>query len=92
MSDLDQLLRWETSGGTWRVVGRVPRANAAPAIARLEISLCRCDGGEEMDRLTTSESAVLAYVGKRETSEDSDSASAEFRLAESELSASELAD
>ena len=60
MSDLDQLLRWEISGGSWQVVGRAP----------LVIALCRCDGGEEMARLTTSEPTVLAHVGLRETSED----------------------
>lgn len=60
MSDLDRLLRWETSGGTWRVVGRAP----------LVVSLCRCDGGEEADRLTTIEPETLAYVGERETSDE----------------------
>lgn len=60
MSELDQLLRWETSGGTWRVTGRAP----------LVVALCRCDGGEEVDRLTLDEPAALAYVDGRETSED----------------------
>lgn len=82
MSDLDQLLRWETSGGTWRVAGR-----ASPEITLVEIALCRCDGGEEVDRLTTSEPAVLAYVGERETSEDP-----EPPPAASESAAPELAD
>lgn len=50
--------------------------------AQLEISLCRCDGGEEMERLTTAEPAVLAYVGEREGSEDLESGAAEFELAD----------
>ncbi|BAK36286.1 hypothetical protein MLP_32720 [Microlunatus phosphovorus NM-1] len=77
MSDLDQLLRWESSGGTWRVAGRTP-----PVSSTLVISLCRCDGGEEMDRLTTSEPAVLAYVGRRESSEDPAPETAARRLAD----------
>ena len=77
MSDLDQLLRWESSGGTWRVVGRTP-----PVVSTLVISLCRCDGGEEMDRLTTGESTVLAYVGRRETSEDPESETTKSELAD----------
>lgn len=75
MSDLDQLLRWETSGGVWRVRGR--RLGA-----QLDIALCRCDGGEEMDRLTTDDPAVLTYVGQRETSEDPEPISAEPELAD----------
>lgn len=74
MSDLDRLLRWETSGGTWRVLSRTPEG--------LEIALCRCDGGEEMDRLTTGESTVLAYVGRRETSEDPESETTKSELAD----------
>ena len=82
MSDLDQLLRWEISGGTWRVIGRTPRVIDPLQIAPLQIALCRCDGGEEMDRLITSEPAVLAHVGRRETSEDPVPGSAESELAD----------
>lgn len=62
MSELDRLLRWEGSGGTWRVLGR--------RTASLTIALCRCDGGEEVDRFSTAEPAVIAYVGERETGEE----------------------
>ena len=41
--DLDRLRRWEDAGGTWRVTAR--RAET------VTIALCRCDGGEEVDRL-----------------------------------------
>jgi len=62
VTDLERLRRWEDAGGTWRVVGR--RAGA------VTIALCRCDGGEEVDRFSTSERAVCGHVGDRETSED----------------------
>ena len=61
MTDLERLRRWEDSGGTWRVVGR--RGST------MTIALCRCDGGEEVDRFTSSDSAVLGHVRDRETSE-----------------------
>lgn len=54
MSDLERLLRWETSGGTLQVL-------AARGDERT-ISLCRCDGGEEADRLVTSDPDAVAYV------------------------------
>ena len=60
--DLDRLRRWVDSGGTWRVIGR--RTDA------LTIALCRCDGGEVVDRLATCDPAVLDHVEGRETSED----------------------
>ncbi len=61
MTDLDRLRRWEDSGGTWQVVGR--------RTGTLTIALCRCDGGEEVDRFTSGEASVLEYVGDRGTSE-----------------------
>ena len=61
--DLDRLLRWEDAGGTWRVTAR--RAET------VTVALCRCDGGEEVDRFTSSEPVVLHHVGDRETSEES---------------------
>lgn len=69
MSDLDKLLRWEGAGGTWRVLSR--RSGS------LTISLCRCDGGEEVERFTTSSPAVVRQVGNRESSDDSGSSSAD---------------
>lgn len=62
MTDLDKLVRWEDAGGTWRVLSR--RSDS------LTIALCRCDGGEEVERFTTSSSNVAQRVGERETSED----------------------
>jgi hypothetical protein len=62
VTDLDRLRRWEDSGGTWRVVGR--RAGT------VTIALCRCDGGEEVDRFASTDPAVRGHVRDRETSED----------------------
>lgn len=51
------LLRWEESGAVWRVVASSP--------ARVTIALLRCDGGEEVERLTTTHPATLAFVASR---------------------------
>jgi hypothetical protein len=53
-SDLETLLRWETAGGTWRLGTR--RGDT------LTIALCRCDGGEEVDRLVSADPSLRAYV------------------------------
>jgi hypothetical protein len=55
--DLARLLRWEDSGGGWRV--------AAVGNGSLTLSLVTCDGGEEMGVLTSTESSVLDHVGER---------------------------
>jgi len=60
--DLNRLRRWEDAGGTWRVTAR--RAET------VTVALCRCDGGEEVDRFTSSEPMVLDHVGHRVTSEE----------------------
>lgn len=52
--DLDRLRRWEIAGGTWQLERR--RGDT------LTISLCRCDGGEEADRLVSTEPALIKYV------------------------------
>lgn len=56
-SELDVLRRWEDAGGHWVVVHRAP--------GRIVLSLQRCDGGEEVQRLSASDAAVLEYVGLR---------------------------
>jgi hypothetical protein len=56
-SGLEQLRRWEGSGGLWRVVSR-----SAEGVA---IALLTCDAGEEMGRMHSTDPAVLAYVGAR---------------------------
>ena len=60
-SDLEALRRWEAAGGAWYVTG----TDATSAT----ISLRRCDGGEEVDRLVSREPALLEYVESRLNSE-----------------------
>ena len=55
MSDaLARLRRWEESGATWRVLVRTPES--------VEIALLTCDAGEEVDRLRSTDRAVLDHV------------------------------
>ncbi len=58
---VEVLRRWSDVGGVWRVGGR--RGDT------LIIGLYRCDGGEEVDRLVSSDPALLRYVGDRTDSE-----------------------
>ena len=59
--DLEALRRWEAAGGAWYVTG----ADATT----VTISLRRCDGGEEVDRLVSGDPALLKYVESRSSSE-----------------------
>ncbi|WP_336670002.1 hypothetical protein [Tsukamurella sp. USMM236] len=54
MTPLEQLRRWEDSGGTWTVLRRTDE--------RAVVALLRCDGGEIVDRLESDDAALLAYV------------------------------
>ena len=49
--------RWQRFGGTWRVTDR--------AAGQVTISLCRCDGGEEQERITSADPAVMAWLDSR---------------------------
>ena len=49
-----ELTRWVDAGATWRVV--------AQTRSGVTIALLRCDGGEEVDRFTSTDPRVLAYV------------------------------
>jgi hypothetical protein len=53
------LERWEDLGAVWRVVHR--------GAGSVTIALLRCDGGEEVERLTTSDPRTLAFVARRES-------------------------
>lgn len=52
--DLARVERWVEAGGTWELLAR--QGDTAT------LALCRCDGGEETDRLTTSDRRVLDYL------------------------------
>lgn len=57
-----QLQRWQDAGAVWEVVSRT-------AVA-VTIGLLRCDGGEEVDRFTSDDPHLLAFVGDRLSSAD----------------------
>jgi hypothetical protein len=59
---LSDLQRWEDAGGTWRVLSR--SANG------VVLSLRRCDGGEEVDRITSDNPQLLEYLGTRRSNEE----------------------
>ncbi len=59
--DLEILERWIRAGGTWNVVSR--------SQARVTVALCRCDGGEEVDRVTSTDPAFVAHVEEQSAAE-----------------------
>lgn len=55
---LADLRRWEDAGGTWQLLSRTTQGAV--------ISLRRCDGGEEADRISSDDPALLAFLEQRE--------------------------
>ena len=67
MSEADavsRLQRWEAFGAHWQVVNDDG--------SRITVALCRCDGGEEVDRLTSTDPALRAFLDGRTSSVVSD--------------------
>ena len=58
---VEALRRWERSGAGWQVVGRTART--------VTLALLTCDGGQEVERLSSADPALLSYVADRETSD-----------------------
>ena len=58
---VETLRRWESSGAVWQVVGRTTGS--------VTVALLTCDGGEEVQRISSADPALLAYVAGRETSD-----------------------
>ena len=52
-----ELMRWEDSGATWQVLVRTRHG--------VTIGLMRCDGGEEVDRFTSDDPRLTAFVDAR---------------------------
>ena len=52
------LLRWEEHGALWRVVAHTGTA--------VTVSMCTCDGGTEVDRLTSDDPELVAFVDERD--------------------------
>ncbi len=55
------LRRWEDFGAVWRVESRGP--------SEVTVVLYRCDGGEEVSRITSSSPALLTWLAGRTRSE-----------------------
>lgn len=54
---VEVLRRWEYNGALWRV--------AARGADTVTIALLTCDGGEEVDHLTSSDPRLLEFVRER---------------------------
>lgn len=59
---VERVRRWQVAGGTWQVLRRTQD--------EVVVSLCRCDGGEEADRVTSTDPELLAYLAGRDSSEE----------------------
>lgn len=59
---VETLRRWQDSGAVWRVLAR--RADT------VTVGLFECTGGQEVDRFTSTDPALLRFLGDRSTSED----------------------
>ena len=55
-----ELQRWQDSGAVWEVISRMG--------GRVTVALLRCDGGEEVDRFTSDDPRLLAFIGDRRSS------------------------
>lgn len=52
-----ELQRWQDSGAVWEVISRKGSG--------VTVALIRCDGGEEVDRFTSDDPRLLAFIGDR---------------------------
>jgi hypothetical protein len=59
---VEVLRRWSAFGATWQVVARTR--------STVTVSLCRCDGGEEVQRLTSSDPQLMTFLAGRFSSAD----------------------
>jgi hypothetical protein len=59
---MELLRRWSAFGATWQVVARTR--------STVTVSLCRCDGGEEVQRLTSSDPELMTFLAGRFSSAD----------------------
>lgn len=63
---VSRVLRWERAGGVSRVLGR--------DAGQVTIGLFTCDGGEEMDRFTSTDQQLRAFLDQRTSGAASPSA------------------
>ena len=52
-----ELQRWQDAGAVWEVISRKSQS--------VTVALLRCDGGEEVDRFTSDDPALLEFIGDR---------------------------
>ena len=57
------LRRWQQSGGIWEVLAGTGN--------QVTVRLCRCDGGEEVDRISSDDPALPAFLAGRSSSSES---------------------
>ena len=55
-----EVQRWQDSGAVWAVISRKG--------GRVTVALLRCDGGEEVDRFTSDDPRLLAFIRDRQSS------------------------
>ncbi|MCI4676704.1 hypothetical protein [Candidatus Mycolicibacterium alkanivorans] len=55
------LQRWQDAGARWAVITR--------HAGSVTVGLYRCDGGEEVDRLTSSDPKLLDFLADRDSSD-----------------------
>lgn len=58
---VDRLERWHLFGAVWRVASR--------SAGTVTIAFCRCDDGEEVDRLTSDDPNLMDWLEVRKGSE-----------------------
>lgn len=56
------LRRWEDAGAHWAVIARHAHS--------VTVGLYRCDGGEEVDRMTSTDTRLHEFLAGRESSMD----------------------
>lgn len=61
LSPIEELQRWQDFGATWRVLSRSSSA--------VTIALYRCDSGEEIQRLISTDPDLRAWLAGRTSSE-----------------------
>jgi len=62
-----ELVRWEDAGATWQVISRTAPGcdDRSDASYLPSLRSPRCDGGEEVERFSSDDPNLLAYVDGR---------------------------
>jgi hypothetical protein len=60
-SPVEKLRRWEAMGAVWRVTARTS--------SLVTVSLLRCDGGEEVERVVSDDPGLIAFIADRSASD-----------------------